>query len=355
MVDQIKKDIFISQELRYLNLTNIFFDAPIKQEDIENLKEVFFSINNVNQIYFRKAIDIQSIEVVKYFLEISPTMEDASVEKYIVDVDNKLEPLENINFFNPQTWYIQSPYEKNNLIRLDKYKETKKQLSKVLSNIINSEYSIIEQIAKIYDYCKSIRLNPDSNNDILEVLKSRVSNMSGYSKILSILLKEIGINCYIGEAISDNNKSNVVIADIKDEKYGICGIYLFDVLSDYIEQKDVPDETIKLLNYNFFAITLNSFTKTVFNDRLLGVLNTLSHELSYDIEKVRFVKQQEIREVEKRFSMNYLEIHKKIEQTPEIKDDVKFEILSSINDEKYSSIIIKNYKNRKNKLYNYDI
>ena len=86
MVEALDKDIFISHELKYFDITNIFFDAPLKQADIERIKEIMFSINNITQIYFTESVDLKSIELVKYLLEISPTMQDCNVEKYILNL-----------------------------------------------------------------------------------------------------------------------------------------------------------------------------------------------------------------------------------------------------------------------------
>ena len=58
MTEQLQKDVFINEDLRYFQLTNIFFDRPLNEEDIITLKEVFFSINNISQIYFKDTFDL---------------------------------------------------------------------------------------------------------------------------------------------------------------------------------------------------------------------------------------------------------------------------------------------------------
>ena len=107
MTEQLQKDVFINEDLRYFQLTNIFFDRPLNEEDIITLKEVFFSINNISQIYFKDTFDLKGIEIVKSVLVISPTMEDALVEKYILNASTlDKNKLLNMNFSNIDTWFI---------------------------------------------------------------------------------------------------------------------------------------------------------------------------------------------------------------------------------------------------------
>lgn len=356
MLEELKKDIFISQELRYFDLTNIFFDAPLNYEDISNLKEIFFSINNINQIYFRYDIDLKSIELIKYLLELSPTMEDCGIEKYILDTNNiDLNELCNIKFLNPNSWYVKPKFDDSKVISIDKYKEIENIISNILKEIDNIAYSTFEKVALIYDFCKKLNLENNSNDNVIDILKTKNCNMNGFSKIFKMLLDKIGINSYLGEAIVDNNKSNVVVAYIKDEKYNIDGIYLFDPFSDYISIDDVPNEELRLLNYNYFGILLNDYSKTIFEDRLTGMLNCLVHDYDYDLEKLRFISSKEITLLEQSFGFDFYTLHKKIDDTIQIKDETKLEIISTINNGKLHSVIKENYKKRKNKLLNYEI
>ena len=115
MTEQLQKDVFINEDLRYFQLTNIFFDRPLNEEDIITLKEVFFSINNISQIYFKDTFDLKGIEIVKSVLEISPTMEDALVEKYILnafDYEYSNGIVEGINNVIKQIKHVACGYKK---------------------------------------------------------------------------------------------------------------------------------------------------------------------------------------------------------------------------------------------------
>ena len=162
MVKELKDDVFISQELGYYELTNIFFSSPINDDLVEELKQIFFSINNISQIYFQKDIDLKSIEIVKYLLEISPTMQDEMVEKYILNTENlDMTELLDINFLNSNTWLVSCNYKnkENNMMSIDKYKQMLQYIEIVLSKLELDKYSKLEQVALVYDFCKSLTLS----------------------------------------------------------------------------------------------------------------------------------------------------------------------------------------------------
>ena len=138
MLEGVSKNIFISQELKYFDITNIFFDAPLKKGDIKNIEEIMFSINNITQIYFTDEVDIETIELVKYLLEISPTMQDTNVEKYILTTNIDINRLLNINFMNSSTWYL-SVLDKNKeskILNIDSFKLMNSGLDKIIILIL---------------------------------------------------------------------------------------------------------------------------------------------------------------------------------------------------------------------------
>ena len=357
MVKENKDNIFISQELRYYELTNIFFSSPINEEIIEELKQIFFSINNISQIYLQDDIDIKSIEKIKYLLEISPTMDDSKIEKYILNKEKlDLDTLLDINFLNSNTWMI-SYKEKdtfNKIVTIDEYKKTLQLIDKIISKIPDN-YSTLEKVALVYDFCKSLNLTNTISNDLLKILSTSKSPKNGYSLVFHEVLKKLDIKSYIGEAIVEKEEIDVVIAYIKDEKYKVDGIYLFDPFSDYIDSKDVPNDCYKSLNYNYFALRLEDYSKTIFSDKLIGILNCLIHDLEYDLEKLRFISLKRLKDLENSFGNSFIFLHKMIENTKEITDFEKINIFLEINDEAIHEVIKQNYLKRKNKLLNYNI
>ena len=313
-----------------------------------------FSINNITQIYFTENVDIETIELVKYLLEISPTMQDSNVEKYILTTNIDVNRLLNINFMNSSTWYL-SVLDKNNeekIYSLDSFRLINSELDKVIEKLDLSNCSTIEKTGFIYDFCKKITID-ESINDLNTALKTFKSSKNTIVLLMQLLLRRIGINSYIGEAINDGQENSVLIADIKDKKYDIDGIYLFDVLSDYLSIEDVP--VFNKINYNYFAINISDYSKTIFNDRLLGILNCMSHDEEYDYEKLESISKKDMKYFEICFDSDIQSIHKRIENSKEINDEDKLKIIDSINKENLKDIINENYLSRKDKILNYGI
>lgn len=355
MLEDIEKDIYINDELRYYDLSNIFFDAPINNIDIENIKEIFFSINNISQIYFRKNINIKSIELIKYLLEISPTMEDKNVEKYIIDVDDIDEKeLLNMNFINPSTWYI-SCKDKNatyKILSIDKFKSEKQLLKNIYDKLNLSDYSDIEKMLLLYDFCKKFKVVDEESEDINYILTKKKINQYKFSYLYQVLLDYIEIPNYVGTSITDSTNNEVLIAYLKDSKYKIEGIYLFDLSSDFISKEELDYDNIRTINYNYFAMPLGEYSKTVFNDRLTGVLKCLIHDKKYDLEKIKYEKKFEISQIEKIFKLEFNSIHDVVENTKKIDDNTKLDIITKLVDVKYNDIIRENYKKRNDRIFN---
>lgn len=356
-MNQSEKDVFISQELRFYDLSNIFFESSINDEIFEQLKEIFFSINNISQIYFDKDVDVSSIEKVKYLLEISPTMNDAIIDKYILNVDNlDIDSLFDINFHN-SNWWILYKYKNNDLktFRLDEFKDIHSRLTSIIKRYCLEQYSLIEKVAFLYDYCKRITLDNSNEYSLRDALKNNKANSDVLIVIFHKLLCELGIKNFIGESVVDKETSYVLIAHIIDEKYDIDGIYLFDLLSDYVDDKDIPDKKLKTLNYNYFCILLKDFSNTIFSDRLVGILKCFIHDIDYDMEKISYVSRKELSDIEDIFENDFLSIHGIIDSTHELSSDTILKILYSVNSSDIHEKIKENYYLRNSSLKNYDI
>lgn len=355
-MNELEKDIFISQELRYYDLSNIFFEAPVTDQIFEELKEIFFSINNISQIYFDKDVDTDSIEKVKYLLEISPTMNDASIDKYILNIERlDYSKILNINFQNPN-WWVSYKYKNNNVItlRLDEYKDIYSMLSSIIKKYCKSK-SLIENIAFAYDYCKRITLDNTKEYSIRDALKRNKANSKMLVIIFHNLLSLLGVKSFVGESVIDNEVSYVVIAYIKDDNYNVDGIYLFDLLSDYIDDDEIPDKSLKTLNYNYFCILLKDYSNTIFSDKLVGILKCFIHDIDYDLEKTSYVSRKELSDIETIFNNDFLSIHDIISSTCEISDENILKILYEVNEQSIHKKLKENYYSRKNKLKNYNI
>lgn len=357
-METLDKDIFISQELKYYDLSNVFFESPINDEMMDELKDIFFSINNINQVYFNKEADIDTIKKVKYLLEISPTMNDELVDKFILNIEKiNLKELFDLNFFNSNVWWVLYRYKNKEsmTICLDDFIDIEKKLDLLIKKLKLSKYSQIEKIAKIYDYCKSYSIDSSKDYNLKDVFNDKKSDSKTLMILFQKLLQKINIASYIGESITDKEKSLVLIARVNDEKYGIRGIYLFDLLSDYVNDEDIPLKKYKTLNYNYFCMLLRNYSNTVFNDRLIGVLKCFIHDYEYDFEKISYVPTREVADLEELLEGSFYSIHKEIDDTKEIDDEVLLNILYSVNNDDIKNYVKENYYIRKDKLLNYNI
>lgn len=342
---------FINNEIKFYDLSTIFFDSPIHEDDINKIKEIFFSLNNINQIYFIKNIDIKSIDIIKYLLEISPTMNDTLVEKYIFDLNSEdLDSISELNFFNPNTWFL-SMIEFNkqsSIVSLDKYRQIRG-FVEIFNRKLEND-SPLEKIKNIYDFCKDLSL-VDNSVPISDMLKRKEASVNDFSILFHYLLSKNNINSFVGKASSKECEYNVVIVDVKDKKYNIDGIYLFDPFSDSVSKDEVIDEDLRNINYNFFGITLKQYEKNVFSDKFIDVISCLTHDYEYDLEKSMYISGKSIRTLEECFKMDYHEIHKRIEQTKEIDLDTKLKIITSNCLEKLKELIEVNYKKRQDEIF----
>ena len=357
-METLDKDIYISQELKYYDLSNVFFESPINEEMMNELKDIFFSINNINQIYFRKDADIDTIKKVKYLLEISPTMNDELVDKFILNIDNiDRKELFDLCFFNSNMWWVQYKVKNMELmtISLDDYIDIEKKLDLLIQRLRLNKYSEIEKIAKIYDYCKSYELDLDNEYVLKDIIDTKKSDSKTLMILFQKLLQKISIDSYIGESLTDKEKSLVLIARIVDDKYNINGIYLFDLLSDYVDEKDIPSKKYKNLNYNYFCMLLKNYSNTVFNDRLIGILKCFVHDYEYDFEKISYVPTKEISDLEELLKGNFFSIHNEIDETKEIEDETLLKVFYNINNKDIHKLLKENYYIRKDKLLNYSI
>ena len=74
-----------------------------------------------------------------------------------------------------------------------------------------------------------------------------------------------------------------------------------------------------------------------------------------DLEKLGYVSKFNIKELEKDFETDFIELHEKVFNTKEIKYTVKMDIICNINEEGLQDAIKINYKKRENRLLNYEI
>lgn len=326
-----KTNLFNENDMKYLNISNLFFNHPLTEKEIIELRNIFCSMNSISQIYFCDSIDIKSIEIVKYLLEISPMINDNCIEKYILTTNIEKDYLLNMNFQNPNSWRV--AYEKNKLsyktTSVLEYRKMENTINDVVNNIKVKKLSPLETLLLAYDYTKLF--NYGCENTLPEIIDKRSASSYGYCLLFKEIIERLGFKSLIGNVDSNDSPSNLILVDILDEKYNVDGMYFFDPSSDSIlkEESNNNDE-IRKFNYNFFAITIDKFKENVFGDKLSGVLLYLSHDYEYDREKFEFnlskSSKDKLLEV---FGLDFKSIHSRIKDTKLISNNILLDLIST--------------------------
>lgn len=229
---------------------NIYLDMQ------KNMKKIVQDIKCVN---FDHDIPIDQIRV---FLENNPFLksyklvfranDDLPVDLYndIVSVfDNDIE---NIYFSVP---------DNSSLIPAVEYKKTIEKIDEIVEEVKKYDFSPLEKILYLYDIVKARVYTAEKEDEDSSLSRNINSALLGdkivcvgYAKIFKLLLDKVGIESettYLKEikGIYGHVRNEIYI---KDEKYDIDGVYLFDPTWD--SNKNEKDNRY-LLKYKYFGVT----------------------------------------------------------------------------------------------------
>lgn len=146
-----------------------------------------------------------------------------------------------------------------NYISFKEYEATLKTLDKMAEEIKQYDFSPLEQIMYAYDITKNRVYQKEGKDEDLSVSRDLSSSLLGdkivclgYARIFNTLLYKLGIESNEVILISEPTGHARSEIYIKDEKYGIDGVYYFDPTWD---SKRKDNETEHLFTYRFFART----------------------------------------------------------------------------------------------------
>lgn len=349
---------------QYYEVQSIFLDHPLTLKEIEYYKDLIFSPNGLKQIYFSNNIDIKSIEIIKNLLIISDYTDDIEIEKIVLVNFNKkeLKQFLNINYLNPFTWKVPIENNANTLIlaELPNYRK----LYSFIEQLKDNKLSPLEQLTKIYDRVKLINFNNDNkNNTLFEIIDKNSANSYGFNKLFSYILEFLGYKTYIGKAKDSNQTNYLTLVEIKDKKYQIEGIYIFDPSMDTLPKEEYKSEEIRRTNYNFFGLNLLTINELVFDTKLLGVLEILSSkDYNHSENRITNTKNKELlsetRKVLSVFGLSFKKLYNVINKTKSISsltiikiNNVLYE-KEDIEKEKRNKFILDNYVERNKELFN---
>ncbi|MBR1385200.1 MAG: hypothetical protein IJ568_00050 [Bacilli bacterium] len=350
----------LGETCAYFNVQNLLVDHSLTPIEIEEYKNLIFSLNNLQQVYFKDDCDIKTMETIKNLLTISEYIDDSNIEKYVLfNLSNEeKENFLNSNFENPDTWQI--PYEKES----DNYTLTDIPRFRVLKNyvkkLIDNNLSSVEEIMKVYDSVKM--MDYKTAEEIIQlplIVQENSADSYGMNKLFSYVLTEMGYKTFIGKTNQDGDASYVTLVLVDDSKYNIHGIYLFDPSMDTLSKEEYKKEDIRRINYNFFMIPLGFMEKLTFNDKLSGILSFLSiDDYNYSKEKIdnckipRLLKEKDKLLIS--FDKDYEDIYNIIKKSKKVDIDKIIninDVLYKNKSENYNKMLKDNYSLRKDELF----
>lgn len=348
------------EALKYIGVTNLEFHTRLSKEDLNEIQKIIFSINTLIQVTFKDGTTVDDIENIKHLLELSPMCNDKKIEKMILR-QNTFEEVKDIlamPYENPDTWHIAYSIIDGTymLTTLPNYRVMEEYISIVLS-CVKENMTPLEKIKEVYDFVKLLDFDENGSERLPDIIKDRRTNNFGFSLLFSEILKRIDIKTFIGQVKRDNSIENITMIDVKDEKYGADGIYVFDPASDSIPKHVYKSDAIRKVNYNFFGITLMELSNTKEHDKLLPPLLFLNLD-SFEYANRKIEKRDRLH-LEKVFESRYEEIFDRIKNTKAISDEKLLELfINTIHEEDFlglhrniKELLTDNYQLRKKNIF----
>lgn len=275
----IKEMIMKSQLLRIINLPDVIMelvvDTIINNKDVGYLKKeltrnrvplysLVINLVNTHRAKYIKLLELQ--DAVQ--LEIECTKENfikglelaRKINKKVIingktiTLSEYYELLSNCDIDLFVNLDIKVNYQdQNSNIGIRELYETAFMISNIVDDIKKYNLSPLEKIIYIYDRVKS-RIYKESDENKLEsrdldkVLKNKTIVCVGFSNLFNALSKCLGFNAMSLVSIQRKHQRSLVY--VRDDKYNIDGVYVFDPTNDSRRNDNYID------NYAYFGLTL---------------------------------------------------------------------------------------------------
>ena len=342
----------------YFDIQNLSIDHSLSSKEIEEYKDLIFSPNGLKQIYFKDKCDLKTILLIKNLLTISDYVDDFKVEKYVLlDLkEDDYSALLSESFEYPTTWKLPCEFENDNIVLLD---VPKIRLIDSFVKKFDEDLSVAEKVMKVYDTIKLFDYDDNADERYHSIIKNKKANSKGMNKLFSYILNKLGYKTFVGKIKSEDSESYVTLVEIRDKKYKMDGIYLFDPSMDSLSKDRYLKEDVRKINYNFFGLNIMTMNRLKYRDNLSGVLSLLSlDDIEYAEEKLDICQDKGIiRESQKitdEFGLSFSELYDRLKNTKQISPQtiVKInDVLYPNKQEKYNDYLINNYSSRKDELF----
>ena len=325
----------INKDIKDTLIQTFSFDHNLTSGEILDIEENANLYKNVNHIYFKDSIDIDSINNVKSILESSSVINDEKIEKYIlIDYSKEeLDKLLDINYMNPNTWKIY--YTRcdgiKDIYSIVECRKLREYFNNFLKEYDLDSFSPLDAICLIYDKVKLLDYK-DKKNTLLEIIEDNSTNSYGYNLLFQEFLDRINIKSYIEKVKSNENNRFISVVKIDDSKYKIKGIYLFDPFMDSLSKNDY-DEIFRRINYSYFLLNIDSFHNTIYNESLSGILkifiNPKEDMFKDHLEELKLFDKKDIDRFNYVFGNDYLSLYKIVKNSTIVDISTLFKIIEN--------------------------
>ena len=271
---------------KYLIIINTDFNEPFKELINSSKKNNIIEDYNKNILYKNNTISLEKL-MEAYKNNEEKLLQEPTVIVFETDTKTAIEYirknpefknkqiviesslLENINI--EELKGIEKDYpnisykieENSEIVPINEYIQTKSIIDNIVNYINQFNFSPMEQIMCAYDIVKERIYQKENKNEQQFVSRDLTSSLLGnkivcvgYSEIFNIILKKLNIKT---EIVSLENKYDKKaagharnVAYVKDDKYGIDGVYYFDTTGDR-KRKKIDNDYFN--NYKYFAQT----------------------------------------------------------------------------------------------------
>lgn len=185
-------------------------------------------------------------------------------------------------------------------VSFDDYKKTVEIISSVVEKIKSYNMSPLEEIMYAFDYARDRIYVPETeeekytkSRDLTSVLLGDKIVCVGYAEIFDKILKGLGYLSSVYIIDFGKPKHAINIAYIKDDKYGVEGIYYFDPTAN--RKKNNSNEYLN--NYSCFARTRQNFQYMFnFSDKTFGDFWLMDYfDALNEYEKIECFSKREMR------------------------------------------------------------
>ncbi len=254
ILDKLEEVLIVLKDYNHENLRiynhkdiPVFIDMNIhpliKYERRKEDNVLYLSIADINTI--KKVVDIF-------------TKNNYSFNSLIVELENK--DYANIDEYKEldEKYNLEVQYGNWNSYRLEDFITMRDYINNYLNKIKSLDLSPLEQIVCAYDIIKEFRYDEEDEEldysyyDICGIIKYGKIVCTGYSAFLAQLLNELGFKAYMYKLFEIPHAQTVI--EVKDPKYNINGVYLFDCTWDSAEEvvkciRENGEEELSFLRY----------------------------------------------------------------------------------------------------------